>query len=137
MFVGVFFYAAWFKIIDILVFVIFIGYYDMIFIVLFFVFVILLVGLEVVVGLSLLIGVWCRGSSLMVVLMLVMFIVVIGAVWVCGLSIDCGCFISDFSLEKVEVLRWYMLWWLVEDGGLLLAVLVVFCAVYIDEGVAI
>jgi uncharacterized membrane protein YphA (DoxX/SURF4 family) len=133
---GVFLYAAWSKITDIPAFATAIGHYDMIPTALLPAFATLLAGLEVVVGLSLLTGIWRRGSSLMAALMLTLFIVAIGTAWVRGLSIDCGCFTNDLSLEKAEALRRHMLQRLAEDGGLLLAALVAFRAAHTDEGAA-
>ena len=132
---GVFLVAAWSKITDLAAFATAIGHYDMVPTAWLPTFATLLAGLEVVVGLSLLLGLWRKGSTLLAALMLTMFIVAIGSAWVRGLSIECGCFTSDLSLEKAESLRRHMLQRLAEDGGLLLAALLAFRSAQTgDEG---
>jgi uncharacterized membrane protein YphA (DoxX/SURF4 family) len=123
---AVFLAAAWPKITDLPGFAASIKHYDMVPTFLLPAFATVLAGLEVVVGLSLLLGVWRQGSTLLAALMLVMFIVAIGTAWVRGLSIECGCFTTELSLEKAESLRRHMLQRLAEDGGLLLAALLAF-----------
>ncbi len=49
-------------------------------------------GLELVIGLALLVGVFTRGAALLSSLLFVAFIIGIASVWVRGIEIDCGCF---------------------------------------------
>lgn len=52
----------------------------------------LLPVLEVVIGLSLVLGLFVRGTSVVSALLFVAFIIGISSAWARGLSIDCGCF---------------------------------------------
>lgn len=52
----------------------------------------LLPVLEVVIGVSLVVGLLIRGSAFISALLLVAFIIGIASVWARGLEIDCGCF---------------------------------------------
>ena len=49
-------------------------------------------GLEIVVGVSLLLGLLTRVSAALSAVMLVAFVVGIASAWARGLSIECGCF---------------------------------------------
>lgn len=49
-------------------------------------------GLEVVVGLALVLGVFTRGAALLSALLFTAFIIGIASVWARGIEIDCGCF---------------------------------------------
>ncbi len=49
-------------------------------------------GLEVVVGLALVLGVFTRGAAVLSALLFVAFIIGIASVWARGIEIDCGCF---------------------------------------------
>ncbi|KRC46215.1 MULTISPECIES: MauE/DoxX family redox-associated membrane protein [unclassified Nocardioides] len=49
-------------------------------------------GLEVVVGLALVLGVLARGAAALSSLLFVAFIIGIASVWARGIEIDCGCF---------------------------------------------
>lgn len=52
----------------------------------------LLPALEVVVGVTLVVGLLTRGAALLSALLLLAFIIGISSAWVRGLEIDCGCF---------------------------------------------
>jgi uncharacterized membrane protein YphA (DoxX/SURF4 family) len=52
----------------------------------------LLPTLEIVTGLSLILGVWRQGGLVLISLMSIMFIVALGSLIVRGINIDCGCF---------------------------------------------
>jgi uncharacterized membrane protein YphA (DoxX/SURF4 family) len=52
----------------------------------------LLPALELVVGLSLVVGLMTRGAAAISALLFVAFIVGIASVWARGMEIDCGCF---------------------------------------------
>ena len=54
--------------------------------------------LEVIVGLSLLIGFYLRGALILSLGMILAFLVGIGSVWSRGLNIDCGCSGGSVSL---------------------------------------
>lgn len=49
-------------------------------------------GLEVVVGLALVLGVFTRGAAVLSALLFLAFIIGITSVWARGIEIDCGCF---------------------------------------------
>lgn len=49
-------------------------------------------GLELVIGLALVVGVFTRGAAVLSSLLFVAFIVGIASVWARGIEIDCGCF---------------------------------------------
>ncbi len=49
-------------------------------------------GLEVVVGLALVLGVFTRGAAVLSALLFIAFIIGIASVWARGIEIDCGCF---------------------------------------------
>ncbi|HWJ12052.1 MAG TPA: MauE/DoxX family redox-associated membrane protein [Nocardioides sp.] len=49
-------------------------------------------GLEVVIGLALVVGVFTRGAAVLSALLFAAFIVGIASVWARGIEIDCGCF---------------------------------------------
>lgn len=49
-------------------------------------------GLEVVVGLALVLGVFTRGAAVLSALLFTAFIIGIASVWARGIEIDCGCF---------------------------------------------
>jgi len=52
----------------------------------------LLPVVEIVVGVTLVLGILTRGAAVVSALMYLAFIVGIGSVWARGLTIDCGCF---------------------------------------------
>ncbi len=73
--------------------------------------------LELLCGLALIVGVWYRGSLLLIALMTVMFVAALLSAVARGIDIDCGCFkagkaSSESALEAV----WF-------DLGLMVAVL--------------
>lgn len=77
---------------------------------------------EVAVGVSLLLGVWVPGGSLLASGLLGVFAAALGLNAVRGLDIDCGCF-STASTGPGSTL-----WYLVRDLGLLaMALQVLFC----------
>ena len=49
-------------------------------------------GLEIVLAILLLLGLFTRWTALITALLMVTFIVLISSVWIRGYSIDCGCF---------------------------------------------
>jgi uncharacterized membrane protein YphA (DoxX/SURF4 family) len=49
-------------------------------------------ALEIVTGLSLLLGVWRQGGLVLISLMSIIFIVALGSLIVRGINVDCGCF---------------------------------------------
>lgn len=49
-------------------------------------------GIEVVVGLALVLGVFTRGAAVLSALLFTAFIIGIASVWARGIEIDCGCF---------------------------------------------
>lgn len=83
---------------------------------------ILLPWVEVVVGVSLLLGVWVPGGSLLASGLLAVFAAALGLNLARGLDIDCGCFSTAGSGSGDT------LWYLVRDLGLLaMALQVLFC----------
>lgn len=88
----------------------------------------LLAGLEVAVGLSLLTGLWRKGSALVVTGMLTAFIIALVYAYASGRSIHCGCFTSDLSAAKAEDLRTEMISRIVQDAGLLVVAVNLFWA---------
>jgi uncharacterized membrane protein YphA (DoxX/SURF4 family) len=48
--------------------------------------------LEIVTGVSLILGVWRQGGLVLISLMSIMFIVALGSLIVRGINVDCGCF---------------------------------------------
>ena len=117
---GVFLVAAWYKITDLPAFASAIKNYDMVPVTWLPFFATGLAGLEAVVGLTLLFGLWRRGSGLWVSLMLLMFIGAIATAYLRGLSIECGCFTAELSVERASEIRNHMLLRLAEDVGMLL-----------------
>jgi len=83
---------------------------------------ILMPWIEVVVGVSLLLGVWVPGGSLLASGLLAVFAAALGLNMARGLDIECGCF-STASTGPGNTL-----WYLVRDLGLLsMALQVLFC----------
>lgn len=58
--------------------------------------------LELFTGLLLILGIFKRGSSLLIAVMLVVFLIALGQAYARGLDIDCGCFGLDKELENVN-----------------------------------
>lgn len=123
---GVFLVAAWYKITDLEAFALSISHYDMIPRPLLPLFTVLLAGVEVSAGLTLLTGLWRKGAAVVTGAMLVMFIVALATAYIRGLSIECGCFTADLSAEKASELRSQMLTRIVQDLGLLALALNIF-----------
>ena len=123
---GVFLVAAWYKITDLEAFALSISHYDMIPRPLLPLFTVLLAGVEVSAGLTLLTGLWRRGTAVVTGGMLVMFIIALATAYIRGLSIECGCFTADLSAEKASELRSQMLTRIVQDLGLLALALNIF-----------
>jgi len=74
-------------------------------------------ALEIVVGLSLVVGVLTRAAAVLSAVLLVAFIVGIAAAWARGLQIDCGCFGGGgFDADATSKYPWEI----ARDVGLLL-----------------
>lgn len=116
---GIFVAAAWPKLLDLPAFAQSIKHYDMVPIEILPHFATLLVGLELVVGVALIAGLWRRGASAWVTAMLVMFTVALSTAYLRGLSIDCGCFTSDLSPLKAAEKRAHIVDRIVQDLGML------------------
>lgn len=116
---GIFIVAAWPKIVDLPAFAQSIKYYDMVPLGFLPHFATLLVGLEFVVGIALIAGLWRRGSSALVSAMLVMFIVALSTAYLRGLSIDCGCFTAELSPLDAAAKRANIVNRIVMDLGML------------------
>lgn len=77
----------------------------------------LLPVLELVIGLTLLLGLLTRGSAVVSSLLLVAFIIGIASVWARGMSIDCGCFgTGGYDPDAASQYPWEI----ARDSGLLL-----------------
>ena len=63
------------------------------------------VGIEVVVGLALLTGVYARGAALLAAGMLLVFIAGLSQALLRGINLRCGCFSSDEPADWWTVLR--------------------------------
>ena len=75
---------------------------------------------ELLTGLALILGVWRRGSTLLVGLLLVVFIGAIAINLARGHAIDCGCFdVRDAGKTEAQRLA-DMRWVLLRDAGMLL-----------------
>lgn len=93
LFVGVsFIYASFYKIIEPTLFARSIWYYHMVPGELINPMALLLPWVELIVGLSLIIGVYYRGAVLLVNMMVIMFMIALTSAAVRGIDIDCGCF---------------------------------------------
>jgi uncharacterized membrane protein YphA (DoxX/SURF4 family) len=58
-------------------------------------------SLEILCGLSLLVGLYRRGSELLMTLLLVSFTVLVSSALMRGLDISCGCFSQDPDVSKI------------------------------------
>lgn len=93
LFVGIsFIYASFYKIIEPALFARSIWYYHMVPGELISPMALLLPWAELIVGLSLIIGVYYRGAVLLVNMMVIMFMIALTSAAVRGIDIDCGCF---------------------------------------------
>jgi uncharacterized membrane protein YphA (DoxX/SURF4 family) len=61
----------------------------------------ILPSLELLSGLSLMIGLYPRGSELLITIMLVGFTILIASALLRGLDISCGCFSQDPNVSKI------------------------------------
>jgi putative oxidoreductase len=61
----------------------------------------ILPALELLCGLSLIIGLYPRGCALLLTLMLVGFTILVASALVRGLDISCGCFSQDPNINKI------------------------------------
>ena len=61
----------------------------------------ILPSLELLCGLSLLLGLYPRGSELLITLMLIGFTILVGSALLRGLDISCGCFTQDPNASKI------------------------------------
>ncbi len=75
--------------------------------------------MEILVGISLIVGLLVRANAALSVVLLLAFIVGISAAWARGMSIDCGCFGGGGG--PVENAQAKYPWELARDFGLLLA----------------
>jgi uncharacterized membrane protein YphA (DoxX/SURF4 family) len=71
-------------------------------------------SLELLCGLSVIIGLYARGSKLLMTIMLVGFTVLVSSALMRGLDISCGCFSQDPNVSKIGYLK------IVENCGLIL-----------------
>ncbi|MCL8025565.1 MauE/DoxX family redox-associated membrane protein [Nocardioides bruguierae] len=78
----------------------------------------LLPGIELVVGLLLLLGLATRPAAVVSAVLLVVFVAAIGQAWARGLTIDCGCFGGGGQVADPGSSYF---WEIVRDAGLLLA----------------
>ncbi len=77
----------------------------------------LLPVLEIVVGLTLVLGLLTRGSAVVSAVLLVAFIIGIASVWARGMTIDCGCFgTGGYDPDAASKYPWEI----ARDSGLLL-----------------
>lgn len=61
--------------------------------------------MELLCGLGLLLGVFVRGSSLLVMVMLALFTLAVASAMARGLDISCGCFTQDPAAERIGWLK--------------------------------
>lgn len=129
---AVFLLAAWSKIVDIPTFAAIINNYKMLPAGVIPHFATILAGGEVVVGLTLVAGVWRKGSAVAVNAMLVMFLVALIYAYAAGRSIHCGCFTADLDPSKAADIRGEMLLRIVQDIALLIAGIIVAWGAFSD-----
>jgi len=89
---GVFIYASFYKIADPSSFAMSIWYYHMVPGNMINLMALILPWMELMCGLSLVVGVWYRGAIFWTTIMLVIFLAALTSAISRGLSIDCGCF---------------------------------------------
>jgi hypothetical protein len=78
--------------------------------------------IELLVGLSLILGIWSFGSVLICTFLLVVFFSTLVFNVARGLDIDCGCFTTSIGPSSGG----HMLWYLVRDGFFLFVALFLF-----------
>ncbi|MGD1045196.1 MAG: MauE/DoxX family redox-associated membrane protein [Bacteroidota bacterium] len=61
----------------------------------------ILPSLELLCGLSLIIGIYPRGCALLITIMLVGFTILVASALLRGLDISCGCFTQDPNVNKI------------------------------------
>ena len=71
--------------------------------------------MELFIGLGLISGLKYEASLDLSIYMMILFIFLITQAYLRGKSIDCGCFLSDISLEDAATKRFDMLKRIVED----------------------
>jgi uncharacterized membrane protein YphA (DoxX/SURF4 family) len=74
----------------------------------------ILPSLELLCGLSLILGLYPRTSALLIVMMLVGFTVLVASALFRGLDISCGCFTQDGNASKIGYQK------ILENGGMIL-----------------
>ena len=74
--------------------------------------------IEVIFGLTLIIGLYTRWSAIVGGLLMIAFIIGISSAWARGLSLDCGCFGGGGEIPLEEALAAYP-WEIARDVGLL------------------
>ncbi len=77
--------------------------------------------LELFSGILLVLGIFKRGSSLIIIILLVLFIVMLTSAYSRGLDISCGCFSLETVGEKSNILLR-----IIEDILLLIAAIIIF-----------
>jgi uncharacterized membrane protein YphA (DoxX/SURF4 family) len=82
-------------------------------------------SIEIMAGISLVLGLWVPGSALIISLLLFIFTTALGFNLSRGLDIACGCFSTSASGEHIT---W---WYLLRDSSLLASALFIFFA---DQG---
>jgi rhodanese-related sulfurtransferase/uncharacterized membrane protein YphA (DoxX/SURF4 family) len=83
--------------------------------------------IELLVGLSLILGIWLPGSVLICAFLLVVFFSTLVFNMSRGLDIDCGCFTTSIGSSSGG----HMLWYLVRDGFFLFVALFLFFSFFI------
>jgi len=83
--------------------------------------------IELLVGLSLILGIWSPGSVLICTFLLVVFFSALVFNMAKGLDIDCGCFTTSIGPSSGG----HMLWYLVRDGFFLFVALFLFFSFFI------
>ena len=71
--------------------------------------------MELLIGIGLISGLKYEASIDLSIYMMILFIFLITQAYLRGKSIDCGCFLSDISLEEAETKRFDMLKRIMED----------------------
>jgi len=76
---------------------------------------------ELVAGILLIIGIFKRGSSLIISIMLIIFLIALTQAYYRGLDISCGCFSLETVSQKSDIIQR-----IIEDIFLLIASLIIF-----------
>lgn len=121
----VFIYAAWGKIADPRQFALSVATYDILPLVLINLMAVVLPWIELLVGVSLILGWWTRASALCIAGMMIMFIVALSMALAKGLEMSCGCFASQEASEEINALT------LVRDFAWLAAATFI---LFVDDG---